>query len=180
MKLEHLRSRRVALRWMLQCLLVFVIMLVFLFALGEIRNNLLITAIGTTSVGSSAFLAFVAHNSPMANNYRMLGGYAIAIIVGALMHVVENHLNIQLPIEMMHVTWVLAALATALSMMIMTITNSSHAPAAGLSLGMVLKLWSGWAIIIIYLAVILIAVTKTLMKPWLLNLSNDDDCERNQ
>ncbi len=180
MKVRHLHSPKMTLRWVFQCFLVFVIMLAFLFALGEVRDNVLITAIGTTSLGSSAFLAFVAHNSPMANNYRLLGGYAIAIIVGGFMHFIAHRVGSALPIQTTHAVWMLAAAATAITMMIMTLANLPHAPAAGLSLGMVLKFWGWHALAVIYLAALAIAIIKTVFRPWLVNLCSNKECEHCQ
>jgi hypothetical protein len=176
MNFSHLKSPQLALRWMFQCLLVFIIMALFLFALGEIRNNILVTAIGTTSLGSSAFLAFVAHSSRMASNQRMIGGYLIAIAVGGLMHLFAYRYAAYFPLNVDHVVWILSAAATAITMMIMTLTDLPHAPAAGLSLGMVINFWNWYALVVIFSAVILIAIIKTLLKPWLINLSSNKDC----
>jgi len=171
MKAYFLKNPMMTLRWFFQCLLVFFIMWAFLAALGELRSNVLVTAIGTTSVGSSAFLAFVAHNSPMAHNHRLIGGYIIAITIGGLMHYLSLHYSAFLPFAPEHAVWILSAAATALTMMFMTLVNLPHAPAAGLSLAMVIKFWVWQALVILCVAVLVIAILKTVLRPWLVNLT---------
>lgn len=177
MNVDHLRNPKIALRWIVQCLLVFLIMIIFLFSLGKI-DNVLNTAIGVTSIGSSAFLAFVAHNSPMAKNQRLLGGYLIAFVVGVSMHWLASRYGYLLFSNPVYAFWFLAALATSISMMIMTLTNLAHAPAAGTSLGIVLVAWTPREMLLVYLAVILIAVIKTVLKPWLINLTDNREAKK--
>lgn len=173
MRFRNLSSPKVAIQWILQCFLVFVLMLVFLFSLGDLEHNVLAAAIGTTSIGSSAFLAFVAHDSPMAHNSRLLGGYVIAVVVGGIMHYIAYHFAGILPLSFVNSLWFFAALATGIAMMIMTLVELPHAPAAGLSLGMTMRFWDYKTLLVVSITVLLIAGIKTLLKPWLINLTHD-------
>jgi membrane protein implicated in regulation of membrane protease activity len=61
-------------------------------------------------------------------------------------------------------------LAVGIAIFLMVITNTEHAPAAGIALGLVINEWDWQTIIFIISAVILFAVIKRLLKAKLIDL----------
>jgi len=53
----------------------------------------------------------------------------------------------------------------------MTITNTEHAPAAGIALGLVINNWDYTTIIFILLAVLWLVTIKTAFKKYLISLA---------
>jgi hypothetical protein len=54
----------------------------------------------------------------------------------------------------------------------MTITNTEHAPAAGIALGLVINQWTYLTIIFILIAIIWMASVKKILRPYLMNLTS--------
>jgi len=67
-------------------------------------------------------------------------------------------------------TALIAALAVSLSIFVMVITDTEHAPAAGLSLGFVLNPWNSITIVLILFSISFMATSKRLLKKWMTDL----------
>jgi CBS-domain-containing membrane protein len=65
-----------------------------------------------------------------------------------------------------------AAIAVGLSIFIMTITNTEHAPAAGIALGLVINQWNVTSIAFIIIVMLLMIITHHVLKPYLINLTS--------
>ncbi len=65
---------------------------------------------------------------------------------------------------------IFGALAVGISTFIMVITNTEHAPAAGLALGFVLNQWTWETILVVFWGIIGVSLIKTAMKPILIDL----------
>tara|TARA_R110000868_G_scaffold69261_1_gene204144 strand:- start:21312 stop:21833 length:522 start_codon:yes stop_codon:yes gene_type:complete len=172
MKLSELSKTHRRIRWLSQCMLVFLTMAIFLYLANVVLGRTeLIGAIGATSLGSTAFLAFVAHNSYMAQSKRILGGYLIAIVVGiVLFHCVQWTFNAHIQINHRYLVLFVAAASAAIGMFFMTLLGLEHPPAAGLSLGMVLEHWDMKILGIIVACLLLLTVIKYLLRNWLVVL----------
>jgi len=64
----------------------------------------------------------------------------------------------------------LGAVAVGMAIFIMVATDTEHAPAAGIALGLVLNDWDYKTIIFILVAVVLFSVMRKILKPKLFNL----------
>jgi CBS-domain-containing membrane protein len=65
---------------------------------------------------------------------------------------------------------IFGALAVGIAIFLMTITNTEHAPAAGIALGLVINQWSIKTIIFIIVAILWMSMVRKLLKPHLINL----------
>jgi hypothetical protein len=54
----------------------------------------------------------------------------------------------------------------------MTITNTEHAPAAGISLGLVINQWSVSSVLFIIAVMIVMILVQRLLKSFLINLTS--------
>ena len=156
-----------------QSSLVFIIIFGFMYMMKHAINaDVALGAIGATSLGSSAFLAFVAHDTAMARARRMIFGYLWGILFGALgsglFHLMmQQHIfsAIQVDLEV-----VFAAAVAMLTMLCMTFFSCEHPPAVGIAIGLVLRQWDLSILVVVFVTVLVIALLKSLLRPWLLNL----------
>jgi len=154
-----------------QSLIAGIYMFFVVLVLDHFAETEILRVIGYTSIGSSAFLAFALHQSPVTGARRMIGGYAISITMGILCLVLAHGLNhFHVPMLNYHGLVICSALAIAGAMFFMAIMDMAHPPAAGLAVGLVLEQWSGPILIIIMLAVIVLALLKILLRKKMVNL----------
>jgi hypothetical protein len=173
MKLFYKRTKEQNIHLIWQSMLVFVIMFGFMYAIKQFTHaDTALGAIGATSLGSSAFLAFVAHDTAMARARRMISGYAIGLIVGAIgsfVLITFSHChNFDCPTSQLDV--LVSAGAAMLCMILMVTLSSEHPPAVGIAIGLILRDWDLTVLILIIATVLVIAIVKGLLRPWLLNL----------
>lgn len=145
--------------FILQTLLAFISLSVVLVLLGIMGRKALVAALG-----SSLFIAFLTPNSYTAKTRNMVGSHLISGGVGLGFY----HLINLLPGTQI-ILILLSSLAVATSMFLMVITDTEHPPAAGTALG--LATGGGWvSFIFIVMSVIVLAVIKKLLDPWLADL----------
>lgn len=174
MRLFHRRTKVENLHLLWQSMIVFVIMFSFMFFLKKVaKADAIVSAIGATSIGASAFLAFVAHDTAMARARRMIWGYVFGLVIGTICSTI---LSIYLHCDDFQCAstadgaLLFAAVAAFLTMLAMTFFSCEHPPAVGLAIGLVLWDWH-WPVLVVVLgAVFVIAIVKQLLRPWLLNL----------
>ncbi|MBN2541628.1 HPP family protein [bacterium] len=152
--------------YILQCLIATGTVLVVLLFLNVLTHTALIAALG-----ASTFIVFAMPKSYSARPRSLVGGYSFGIIVGVIYHflsVTEFALtafrNPQTPL----IFFGAAAVGTAI--FLMSITSTEHAPAAGISLGLVLNPWDYKTIIFILCAVLLLSSVQHFLKPHMLDL----------
>lgn len=172
MRASELSERKRRLRWLLQCFFMFLTMAAFLFIADEdLHRTAVVSVVGATSLGSTAFLAFVAHRSYMAHSRRIISSYLIAIVIGiAFYHFVVEIRLLYLPISAHHLIFICAAASAAIAMLAMTLLRVEHAPAAGLALGLVMRYWDLHMLMSLMIFVILIAVIKYWLRDWLVTI----------
>jgi CBS-domain-containing membrane protein len=147
-------------RYFFQCGLATVTILIIL-ALLSVKKNTAIIA----SLGATAFLVFGMPNSRSASTRRLLGGYAVGMIVGCLFSFVATGLYAGRFLWIEDFSYVVfAAFAVGGAILLMVITNTEHPPAAGIALGFVLNDWNYRTIIIIASAILMMAIAKRLLK----------------
>ena len=153
------------------CAAVFVAIVLLLFNL--IHHTNVLWAVGAGALSSSAFIVFTVPSSAVAKSSRLIGGYLIGIITGVLVHlvlvdilsVVSQFLQIN-----SHLFWVAAAITVALSMSIMLAFKVPHPPAAGVALVLVLDISHYEMVLIIFGAVLILALMKWLLRGYLVDL----------
>ena len=163
---EKYRKNRV--HYILQCLLAGVAMAMILVLLRNISNSAVIA-----SLGASVFIAFGLHHQPTSRPRLLIGGYIVGLAVGSLGF--WFHSLAVLPETLWAIpefpVVAIGAATVALSIFVMVITNTEHPPAAGLALGFVLLTELRWITPAAVLAgVLLLALTKTLLRPFLRDL----------
>ena len=147
-----------------------------LISLQFVASNIILGAIGASSLASSIFVAFAMPDSAAAHPKRMVGSYLISIVLGIIFYYIGTYLIILQDIMSISLTYELVgAFAVTMTMLCMILFSLEHPPATGLALGLVLEPWQGWTIVIIVLSIIGIATVKTLVSPWLLPDSPHDD-----
>ena len=153
-------------RYVLQCGLGTLSMLVILLVLNRISTSAVVA-----SMGASCFISFLMPHSHTARPRSLLGGYLVGTFFGCLFNNLSN-----LPIvEGWLGAWqdphiLMAAIAVGLSMVTMALTNTEHPPAAGLALGLVFDDISRLTIVIILTGIVCLTAIKTLLKPYMIDL----------
>lgn len=150
-------------RYFLQCLIATVPIIIILIVLNNMFKVVIIASFGAT-----AFLIFTMPHLRTSQGRSVLGGYFIGIVLGILSY----HLASVIFFYSGHL-WiyqVMGGVVIGLSILIMTMTNTEHPPAAGLALGLVLQGYNIISVIVIFAAVIVIMVVKYLLRNWLINL----------
>jgi len=161
--------------YFLKCLVALCAMTFILISLKTISSNVILGAIGASSLASSVFIAFSLPDCASAHPRRMIGSYLISIIVGVIFYyigtyfiLIHDYLSFSLIYEIM------GAFAVTTTMLMMILLSLEHPPAAGLALGLVLEPWEFRTLTIIIGAIIATAIIKSLVKPWLLPDSPHD------
>ena len=170
MKLIDRKIRTHIYNYIVQCLLATGILLLALLFLNVLTETALIASLGATS-----FIVFAMPKTYASSPRRLIGGYSIGILIGiicsyagSILHttsVLSNVISYETPI-------VFAAIAVGLSIFIMTITNTEHAPAAGISLGLVINQWNLNSVLFIVFVMLIMAVIRHVLQPHLINLTS--------
>jgi len=164
------KVRKNFLNYLFQCALVTVILLLSLLFLNVLTETALIASLGAT-----AFIVFAMPKSYSSSLRRLIGGYSIGISVGLLCYYLGIVFIDFSPLASMthHSSPIFfAALSVGLSIFFMTITNTEHAPAAGISLGLVINQWSASTLLFIIVVMIVMIVVQRLFHSFLINLTS--------
>lgn len=156
-----------------QSMIVFVIMFGFMYAVKQFTNaDDALGAIGASSLGSSAFLAFVAHDTAMAKARRLISGYVVGVVMGILgsycLFLVTHCSGFHCLVGQYDV--LIAAGTAAITMIVMVLFAAEHPPAVGIAIGLVLRQWDVSVLLLVGITVVIIAVAKGILQPWLKNL----------
>jgi len=161
---KHIRRQNLK-RYLLQCSLAGVVVLILLFILDAVTQTVLIAALG-----SSTFIAFAVPRSRHSDPRHMIGGYLVGIFAGSLMGTLNLALEISDP-SVAHASMIVfGALATALAMFVMVVTKTEHPPAAALALGLVLNEWNFITLLVIVAGITSLSILKRLVLPVLMDL----------
>lgn len=133
--------------------------------LFDVVKNPMIVA----SFGSSAFGAFTMPHRDITRPRFLIGGYVVGIAVGMLVHTV-TYMSID-HIVMQKMVYIIAgAIAVALAMFIMGITNTEHAPGASIALGFTLNSATLSTVILVLVGISVIAGLQRLLKRHMIDL----------
>ena len=152
-------------RYALQCGLAGVAVLLLLLILDAVTQTVLIAALG-----SSAFIAFAVPRSLHSGPRHMIGGYAIGMVSGCLMAILETSLAPQGAAAAHAVMIIFGAMAISFAMFMMVVTRTEHPPAAALALGLVLNEWDLLTLAVVMAGIVALSIIKRLVLPMLLDL----------
>lgn len=132
-------------------------------------------AVGAGSLASSIFIIFTIPESIAAQPRRILGGYAVALIVGLIAHYallkIFGLLETHFVLGNTKFFWVSAAVVMGLVMVLMVLMNFQHPPAAGVALVLMLDIQEYYTVAVIILTVCSLALIKFWLKNYLINLA---------
>lgn len=152
-------------RYVFQCLLATVTILIILLFLNIFTHTTIIASLGATT-----FIVFAMPNNPTAKPRNLIGGYLTGIVIGSLSSLLVESVLSNLMING-YITYIIfGAVAVGLTILIMVIIDTEHPPAVGLALGLVLGSWNFKIIIILFLAVVLMSIAKYLLRDILIDL----------
>jgi CBS-domain-containing membrane protein len=152
-------------RYLLQCTLASVVVLILLLILDTVTQTVLIAALG-----ASTFIAFAVPRSLQSEPRYMIGGYLVGILVGSSIGTLSASIHYS-DIVTTHVAMIVfGALAMGLAMFVMVITKTEHPPAAALALGLVLNEWGFLTLVVVIVGVIALSICKRLVLPILMDL----------
>jgi CBS-domain-containing membrane protein len=154
------------LKYIVQCFLATLTVLAVLLFLDVLNETAIITALG-----ASAFIVFVMPTQYSSDPRRLIGGYLVGLIVGFIFYIVSKSEILTPYIENQTTLLVIfGALSVGTSVFIMAVTNTEHAPAAGIALGLVINRWDFLTIIFIIIAIIWLASIRIILKKYLMDL----------
>jgi CBS-domain-containing membrane protein len=124
------------------------------------------------SFGASAFIAFTMPNQPISRPRCLVGGYAIGLLVGVIISKLTTFPDFPADIYILQkeVEITGGAIAVALAMFLMAITNTEHAPATGVALGLVINEWDLLTLGQVMSGIIIISAIQRLLRPWMMDL----------
>jgi CBS-domain-containing membrane protein len=153
-------------RYVLQCSLATGTVLFILAFLDIVTHTAIIATLGATS-----FIVFTMPRAYASGPRPLFGGYLIGICVGCLFSFLSTFI-FKIPIIITQITAyiIFGALAVGIAIFLMTITNTEHAPAAGMALGLVINEWDFLTIAFIVAAVLFMAGLRTFLSPLMIDL----------
>lgn len=160
MRVEHNKNFYVHL--IIQAFAAVVFMYLVLFFLDYVRASNLIWAVGASTLASTSFIVFVTPHKDSAKSHRIIIGYAIAMLCGHFVRILADHCCSDLgichdPEYMIHLHEVAAVISLAFAFFLMALLRSSHPPAAGLAIVMVIDLTNFKPMIVIGIGAIVLA-----------------------
>ena len=137
---------------------------VILLVQDVISNGAIVAAIAS----SVAIVFFVPH-SVASSPSRIVGGHVAAVVAAYII----VGLGLLFPDSVVDTAWfndMSGALALALVILLMTLTNTEHAPAAGTALGLAVRGIPGESVLFILTAAVIVALVRVILGSRLHNL----------
>jgi CBS-domain-containing membrane protein len=139
-------------------------------AIVLVFEDALTNAAIVTAIASTAFLVFVNPGATMAQPRRVIGGHAVALVLAFLFSALLYHALPGSLDKEVAVKDGFAAGAVGVGILLMAVTNTEHAPAAGTVLGLVIEPWSLSAAAMVACAVLVLSGAKFLLRERLIDL----------
>ena len=152
-------------RYLLQCALAGLVVLILLLVLDAVTQTVLIAALG-----SSAFIAFAVPRSLHSGPRHLIGGYVVGMLAGASMGALYLSFGVTSGPWGQALMIVFGAIAIAVAMFTMVVTRTEHPPAAALALGLVLNEWNLATLLVILAGIVGLSMLKRLVLPMLMDL----------
>ncbi len=155
--------------------------MMFIFAAFNLYTQTALIA----ALASSAFVAFTIPQSHATDPRPMLGGYLVAMFIGILFSMayhsppVVNAIDNGLPIFFDRLGFAVsgqsfAAFFAFLSFMsaafTMAATDTEHAPAIGVAVGLVINPWNIMTLVFILIGIVFLTLFKKLFDRWMIDL----------
>ena len=153
-------------KYILQCLGATGFIVVVLLFLDVLTTTALIAALG-----ASTFIVFTMPRSYPAYMRSLLGGYLIGIGSGVLCNYLNHISTISNLFQTPRLSMIIfSGLAVGIAIFIMSITNTEHAPASAVALGLVMNKWDIMTIIFILCAILLLTLIRVLLMPIMIDV----------
>ena len=165
MRLFDQKFRWRAPQYIFQCLLATLSLVVILLVQDAVLRAAIIVA-----VASTAFIVFAIPHTPAASTRKVMGGHMVAVVLGSVATAALRAVGIDTFDADRHAFYIAASVAVGLSIFVMVVTNTEHAPAAGTALGLVIPGWSWSAVVFIVVAVTVLSAARIVLGPRLVNL----------
>ena len=165
MRLPDTKFAKNKARYIFQCLLATVSVLVVLIILDAIHNAAVIA-----SLGASAFIVFAFPRTRSSRARIVIGGYVVGAVVGAGCHLLGRLDLAAHPVLQRYLLIASAALAVGLAVLLMTVTNTEHPPAAGIALGLVLGECSVRTVSVVLVGIVVLCMLRWVLRRWLIDL----------
>ena len=153
-------------KYIFQCVLASLTILTALLFLDVLNETAIITALG-----ASIFIVFTMPTQYTSDPRRLIGGYFVGLCVGVIFylfsisHFIKNIIGSEITTLI-----IFGSIAVGFSIFIMAVTNTEHAPAAGIALGLVINKWDLLTIIFILTAVVWMVGIQIILKKHLMDL----------
>ncbi len=151
--------------YIIQSLLAVIAIAIILYFVEVLTHAAIVAALG-----SSTFVVFAMPHSISAQPRRLIGGHIIGLISGSIFYFAFlNGPFGELAANWEFISWGVYALAVGLSIFLMAITNTEHAPAAGTALGVVAG-WSYPIVVFVLASAVSLAIIRRLLRRYLRDL----------
>jgi len=121
------------------------------------------------SFGASAFIIFIRPHDKTSSPRNVLGGYVIGIVVGSVVHL-ATFFDIEHDLTEKVLYLFAGGLAVFFAMFCMAVTNTEHAPATSVALGLVLNTWRISIIGKVILGIVIISLVHHFLKKRMVDL----------
>jgi len=160
------KFKKNTLKYIFQCFLASLTISAVLIFLDVLNEAALITALG-----ASAFIVFTMPTQYSSDPRRLIGGYFVGLCVGFLFYFISSSdIGTTLFGTQMTALIIFGSIAVGFAIFIMAVTNTEHAPAAGIALGLVINRWDYLTILFIIVAILWLAGIKIFLKKYLMDL----------
>ena len=163
------KFRQNKLHYLFQCGLAGLAMLAVLLFLNVLEHTAILA-----SLGSTAFVIFTVPRSYLSRPRPVIGGYLVAIATGWPCHELQAWQAVGGLAGPETSLIIFGALAVAAAILAMALTNTEHAPAAGVALGLVLNPWDYVTLTFIFGAALFFSLMRWLLKDRLMDLIRHD------
>lgn len=152
--------------YLMQCGLATLALLVVIVVQDSFEHAVIIAA-----VASTAFVLFITPHASMANPRRVIGGHAVALLVGGPIGIfLTSGVGESIVGTYPYMFEFLAALTVGTSMLVMASTNTEHGPAAGTALGMVVLEFNWSLVAVVVASAVILSVVHQLALSRMRNL----------
>ncbi len=160
------KFRKNTLKYIFQCFLATITILAVLIFLDVLNETAIITALG-----ASAFIVFTMPTQYSSDPRRLIGGYIVGLIVGVIFFLLsQSQIKSTFGFSDTIALVIFGAIAIGFAIFIMAVTNTEHAPAAGIALGLVINPWDYITIIFIVLAMLWLTIIRYTLRDYLMDL----------
>lgn len=159
------KIRENLIKFILQPLIAMIAVLIPLIFLDVLHETAIVASLGAT-----AFIVFSRPQTKFSQPRRLFGGYGVGIAVGVVFWLLCKFFSSWGVFSEKFLFIFLGALAVGVSIFVMVATDTEHAPAAGIALGLVINRWDYLTLIFILSSVTLFFLIKKLFEPKMIDL----------